>query len=197
MELHDIVTRSEKDIEINDSTWFYHAFYPNEKDITDMLTDGIKAPILLGKKKSNGGNNGLFYVSVCKRLKTRPDYRHAYSMFRDSPMFIIEGINPIKCNISLLSSICMNTPLPFRNTSYEDEYQQFLKISCTNIIGIQLKLLRLVGYDNIEALKMARELISVITSINSDLPIYDYSLENAGLIKEIDKELFLSLTKHY
>lgn len=197
MELLDLVSRSEKDIEVNDHDWFYHAFSPEKENIIDMLTDGIKAPILLDKKKSNGGNNGLFYVSVCKRLKTRPDYRHSYSMFRDNPMFIIEGINPIKCTMSFLSSLCMNTPLPLRNTSYEDEYQQFLKISYKNIIGIQLKLLRLVEYNNIEALKMARELILLIESINSDLPIYDYSLENAGLIKEIDKEQFLSLTKHY
>lgn len=195
MELLDIVKYSEEDVLIDDKDWFYHAFSFENENISDMLIDGIKAPILINRKKCNGGNNGWFYVSVAKRLNTRPDYHYAYSMYSTHPMFIIDGIHPVKCDKNILSFYSQYTPLPFRDSEYVDEYQQFLKISADKIRGIQYKLYASVGYNNVEVLKQFRKLALLLDELNLKLPIYDYSFERIGIIKKVNPEIIIELTK--
>lgn len=195
MELLDIVRYSEEEVLIDDKDWFYHAFSFENENIADMLIDGIKAPILINRKKCNGGNNGWFYVSVLKHLTERPDYRHAYSMYSTHPMFIIDGIHPIKCDKNILSFYSQYTPLPFRDSEYLDEYQQFLKISANKIRGVQYKLYASVGYNNVEVLKEFRQLLKLLEELDKKIDIYDYSFEHAGIIKRVNSSHFLELTK--
>ena len=55
----------DKQISIEEKDYFYHAFAYDQNEFINMLNNGIKSPILLGK--SGSGLNGNFYVSLSKK----------------------------------------------------------------------------------------------------------------------------------
>lgn len=116
---------------------YYHAFLYEKEDFTNMITEGIKSPILLGKLGI--GNNGKFYVCLSKNESCK---KSIYDKLSNNPMFVINGnIRTIKAKNSSLNSqypMCfMQSPLPFRECEYDDEYQKFLKVSPQNFLALQ------------------------------------------------------------
>ena len=64
---------------------YYHSFEYNKDDFINMITEGIKSPILLGKP--GGGNNGKFYVSLSKHENCEYSI---YDKLNSNPMFVID-----------------------------------------------------------------------------------------------------------
>ena len=120
-----------------DSDFYYHAFDYNQDEFISMITEGIKAPILLGKP--GDGNNGKFYVSLSKNVNCS---NSIYNKLSSKPMFMINNkILTVKARNSKIYGMypmfLMQSPLPFRDCEYDDEYQKFLKVSAKDILAIQ------------------------------------------------------------
>ena len=175
--------------------YYYHAFVYNQNNFINMINKGIKSPILLGKHGCR--LNGNFYVSLSKRETSEIEYS-IYNQLLYLPMFIIiDEIKSIKA-INCTKNVChyprwfQFSPLPFRETIYDDEYQKFLQVSSKDIVGIEYNLKFLFNRINksniIEYLVGLRNMINDINSQKLDLPIIDYSSS-----REINKEKVLSL----
>ena len=120
-----------------DSDFYYHAFDYNQDEFISMITEGIKAPILLGKL--GDGNNGKFYVSLARNVNCS---NSIYNKLSGKPMFMINNkILTVKARNSKIYGMypmfLMQSPLPFRDCEYDDEYQKFLKVSAKDILAIQ------------------------------------------------------------
>ena len=135
MNYYDVVNYLEDEPVLINHDYYFHAFEYNHINFINMINKGVKAPILL--KKYAEGNNGYFYVSLTKNNNCELSIYHKLSFL---PMFIInDKINTIKTRnfkrfgyypISLTKS-----PLPFRESAYDDEYQKFLKVMNVNFFA--------------------------------------------------------------
>lgn len=171
--------------------FYYHAFSYNHEKFINMITEGIKSPILL--KTKAGGNNGYFYVSLTKNENCK---NSIYKKLDHMPMFIINNkIKTVKAkNFSLSSSYPMwvkNSPLPFRDCEYDDEYQKFLKVNPKDILGIIYDISNCDNpylHDIKNKLFILNEMIKDLKSENINLPII-----NASSNKKINQEKVLSL----
>ena len=185
----------DKDLSLPEKNYYYHAFVYNQNNFINMINKGIKSSILLGKH--GNGLNGKFYVSLSKKETSEIEYS-IYNQLLYLPMFIINDeiktIKAINCtkNISHYPRWFQYSPLPFRESIYDDEYQKFLQVSSKDIVGIEYNLKFLFNRINksniIEDLVVLRNMINDLNSQNLDLPIIDYSSS-----REINKEKVLSL----
>lgn len=171
--------------------YYYHAFCYEQKSFINMISEGIKSPILLGK--SAQGYNGPFYVSLSKKENCEMSI---YNILKDHIMFIIDGkIKTIKTrNFRRYGEYpisCTSTFLPFRVSGYDDEYQKFLKVSPEHILGIKYNLLTDCERN---AIQLKKELLTLKAMINDlknqkiDLPIID-----ASASRRLNKEKILAL----
>ena len=120
----------DKDLSLPEKDYYYHAYVYNQEDFINMVNEGIKSAILLGKHGS--GLNGKFYVSLSKRETSNIDHS-IYNQLLYLPMFIIsdeiKAVKAINCkkNTCHYPRWLRYSPLPFRESIYDDEYQKFLK----------------------------------------------------------------------
>lgn len=171
--------------------WYYHIFEYNKTESYNIFKQGIKSNFLL-KKKSNGGYNGIYYISLSKR--TNED-KQIYKLIENMPMFIIdENIKTIHAKSSNKFGSFINSPLPLRTSQYNDEYQVFLKINPNRIKGINFKLYK--NPNTINQLKndliILKKIVLYLKENNINMPIYDNSTK-----REINKEKVLQYTKEY
>ena len=87
----------------------------------------------------------------------------------------------------------MQSPLPFRESEYDDEYQKFLKVSPKYILAIQYNIFSNCQQHNDsnytkQQLLILREIIRDLESQKINLPIIDASTST-----KINKEKVLSL----
>jgi len=171
---------------------YYHAFKYDSNEFISMITEGIKAPILLGKEGT--GNNGPFYVSLSKNENAETSI---YDMLKSLPMFVInENIKTFKArNYSKEKPYpfrLTRTPLPFRDCEYDDEYQTFLRVSPKDILAIQYNLFANYLENNedyiIEQLLTLIRMVENLEKEQINLPIIDTSTST-----KINKEKVLSL----
>jgi len=171
---------------------YYHAFRYEPDEFTNMITEGIKSPILLGKEGT--GNNGPFYVSLSKKENAE---KSVYDMLKSLPMFVIDGnIKTIKAKNSNKEKTFpisfTRTPLPFRDCEYDDEYQKFLRVSPKDILAIQYNLFANHLENNedyiIEQLLTLIKMVEDLEKEQINLPIID-----ASNSKRINKQKVLSL----
>ena len=156
---------------------YYHAFFYEKDEFISMINDGIKSRLLLHKESV--GYNGLFYVSLMKEKECEYSiYKKLYHL----PMFIINHkINAIKTNNYKIGrhSVEMfeSTPLPFRGSVYDDEYQKFLKVSEKDIIGIVYNIYHnyINNGDIKDDLIVLRSIVEVLNEQESNLLIIDKS----------------------
>lgn len=174
-----------------DLNWFYHSpSYYDEVIGKSILTEGLKCNYLL-KNGKRGFHNGVYYISLSKI--TIPDNACFYNYNNVPPSFIINGIEPIKCQNIEEYRQYIDTKDPRRIGSYEDEYQYYYFIKNTYIKGIVFDLLNVSfikrenKFKKWQLIKLL-ELISLIEQLNMDLPIYDYSRREKILAHTIDKE---------
>ena len=194
MNYNDIICYIEDEIISYNDNSYYHAFKYSKENFINMITEGIKAPILLGKK--GYGNNGLFYVCLAKKSESK---KSCYIQQISKPMFVI--------NPELKTYKARNyteqghyffpfsrTFFPFRECQFDDEYHAFLIVKPNNILAIQYNL-----FDNFKKtncsdeikkrqLLILKSMIKDLDSQSIDLPIIDLSTST-----KINKEKVLSL----
>lgn len=191
--IHDI----EDESIILDNEYYYHAFQYTQPEFISMIVEGIKAPILLGKEGQ--GNNGKFYVCLSKKEKCEKPSYDIYDILSKNPMFVINRkIKTIKSKNALKEAhhplSFIQSPLPFRESSYDNEYQKFLKVSPKDILAIQYNLFsNYQCYQNNNnymkhQLLILKQMIEDLESQNKPLPIVDASTSTI-----INKEKVLSL----
>lgn len=181
----DIIDKVEEESEIS-LDWFYHSPSYYDRDIgKSILTEGIKCNELL-KNGKKGIHNGPYYISLSKI--TIPDNACFYNYNNVPPSFIINGIEPIKCeNIDEYRKY-IDTKDPRRIGSYEDEYQYYYFIKNTYINGILFNLLNTCKMAKGSTIEKILDIISLLEELDIDLPIYDYSRREKTLAHTIDKE---------
>ena len=166
-----------------DENYYYHAFEKNS--MIPILKDGIKCTFLQSKK-NNGGYNGAFYVSICKKT----DFiKSAYKLYSDDKydMFILSpSIRAIKTHKNGIVDLFADTIVPVRSSVYDDEFQVFLKIAPSYIKGIRLSELQ----DKDDLVNLKNKLL-ILKKYNIDIPVYDFSLEESGIIRKINKTKIL------
>ena len=172
---------------------YYHSFQYNKEEFINMITEGIKSPILLGKP--GGGNNGKFYVSLSKKEKCEYSI---YDKLSSNPMFIIAGnLKTLKTRNFTKKGYYpisfMQSPLPFRESEYDDEYQKFLKVLPKYFLAIQYNIFsncKLHNDSNYtkQQLLILRQIIKDLEDQNISLPIIDASTST-----KINNEKVLSL----
>lgn len=159
---------------------YYHAFQYDKEQFVKMLTEGIKAPILLGKR--GDGNNGLFYVCLSQNKGLE---KSIYDKLNNNPMFVINGnIKTIKSRNFIRTGHYqmdfMQTPLPFRESQYDDEYQRFLRISPRKFLAIQYNIFSNYQQNHNpdyigEQLIILKQMIDILETHKIYLPIIDGS----------------------
>lgn len=189
----DIINYIEDESIILVNTPYYHAFQYKKEEFINMITEGIKAPILLGK--TGGGYNGKFYVCLSKNTGCK---NSIYNRLSNDPMFVIDGnMKTLKTRnikekggypISFTQSL-----LPFRESEYADEYQKFLKVPSKDILAIQYNISsNFQQYNNNDYIRhellILRQMIEDLDSQKIHLPIIDASTST-----KINKEKVLSL----
>lgn len=173
---------------------YYHAFNYNHDSFTAILNEGLKAKILLHKEGT--GYNGLFYISLSRKEDC---LNSAYGMLKTRPAFIIDGqIKTFKTKNIVHDSnyplILCNTFLPFRTSTYDDEYQRFLKIAPEKIKAIRYELNSVI--DNRKKfqskLLILQNIMQDLEILKKNIPVIDIESQ-----KEFnrDKVLALKLTK--
>lgn len=189
MNYSDIISWAEDEYVVLNDAFYYHAFLYKQEEFINMINQGIKSSILLGKNAQ--GNNGYFYVSLSKREKGEFS---VYNRLNHLPMFIITNkISAIKTRnfrrYGHYSSWIINSPFPFRESEYDDEYQKFLKVSAKNILAIQYNIYPYHQHSDIEnRLLILKSMIEDLNSQKICLPIFDGST-----FKKINQEKILSL----
>ena len=172
-----------------DNEWFYHGFFLTSfngySDFINMYNNGIKCSYLRHSKRS-GGNNGNYYVSLSKINNCNPSNSSYLQITHSRPAFIISGIKPIK---TINFDIPTNSILPIRSSSYEDEFQQFLKVNPKNFIGIQMAMSEIENLINRDPdyVKMFSNIFEYLIFIESILPFYVYDNPQSDLFL-VDKE---------
>lgn len=187
----EFIYKIEEECEIN-LDWFYHSAHYKKEDYRNMLIEGIKCNYLLNKSWS-GRYNGPYYISLSNI--TIPDnvtfLNYACS---NNPSFILEGINPIKCERILEYEKYINTKDKRRIGNFDGEYQFYYWIESKYIKGILFNLYSYIKsfqkskYKQTIYIKKILDLISLLEDLEIDLPIYDYSRREKTLAHTIDKE---------
>ena len=175
---------------------YLHAFTYEHNHLITMLKDGIKAPKLLNKT-FEGSFNGSYYVSLMKYEECE---HNVYEKLKMKPMFIIDGdIKTIYAgyfpNNRFHWRPLMESPLPFRCSPYDNEYQKFLKVNPKHIICLNYNLFddeSLSSKEKIIRLKRLKDMVLELKEYNKKIDIVDYS--NCKKINQ-DKVLSLDLKK--
>lgn len=186
-----IIDEIENECEV-DLDWYYHSIHYKNKDYRDILMERIKFNYLLNRSWS-GRHNGPYYISLSKI--TIPDnITFLNYACATNPSFILEGINPIKCERILEYEKYIKTKDKRRMGNFDGEYQHYYLIEKGYIKGILFNLYRYIlnskenRYRKIINVKNLLEIISLLEELNLDLPIYDYSRRERTLAHTIDKE---------
>lgn len=211
-ELYEIISQCYKtDIITIDKNNFYYAFKYSGTKLEKMLIDGIKSRHLLSfcdydNSGYNSNSNGKYYVSISRKLNNdKMDRRYSYNNYDYLPAFILKSnIKAIKTNPVYYSEYqkYKDTIIPKRTSCFLDEYQVFNKINKDNIIGIRYNLKDILLANcmhfkdidpdmcsyHINELENIIGMISILKSLNIDLPIYDLSVA-----KELNQEKILQL----
>lgn len=177
---------------VKNLNWFYHGF--DFGNIAKIMENGILAKKYLDFSSPNFGDNGKYYISLSK------DTNRVFTAFRQynqmGPMIIVDNIEAIKCRKNMLYEWLRFTPLPFRYSGWDDEYQVYSKILPDKFVGIECVLYDWAKDNNLFFLRRFRDMLEVMQSLDSNLPIYDFSRQEDGIVHELDKEAFLELSKH-
>ncbi len=156
-----------------------------------ILSEGIKCNYLL-KRSWAGRYNGPYYISLAK--VTIPDNITFLNYVNDErPSFIVEGIKPIQCKRDEAYLKYIDTKDNRRVGNFVGEYQYYYWIKKQHIKGLVYNLYNYTHYKLYSGrrkiyIETLLELISLLTELNIDIPIYDYSRRDKILVHEINKE---------
>ena len=164
---------------VNLNECYFHAFRLEEKVFRDIMINGIKSKILQGYIDKNRSYNGSFYISLYKGESNSLMMK----IIKNKPCIILDKkIHPIKACFRN-GSFFYNTPIPIRDSLYDNEYQSFLHISPKYFLGIGVNLDKSCE-DFKERYMELKKIVMWLNLINKDLEIINI---NTGKI--IDKKL--------
>lgn len=182
-------------------TYLYHGiFIPEFRDISPVLSiieHGILSVHELEKigieiEQIIRTTNGKYYICFSSN-------KNEFARVFDIGFIVESGPNYIKADKnSKLVQLLWNTPFPFRN-GVKDEYQVFGKIAPEQIIGIQLRLDKLLkgipGYMEISEAEYVSRIIKVINAIFDKIEEKKYTIPviNAADNQIINKDVFRKL----
>lgn len=173
--------------------WFYHGF--DFGDLANILEKGILAKKYLDFPTGNFGLNGKHYISVAKDTNKAGNALNKYK--RNGPLVIVDNIKAIECKREKIYEYFRLTRLPLRYTEWDDEYQVYSKILPDKFVGLECMAYEWAKEGNIFLLRRLHSMLELMESLNCELPIYDYSREEDGIVHEIDKEAYLRLNYTY
>ena len=154
---------------ILENNFFYHSFIYEQKYFQDMITKGIKSPILLNKKANS--YNGYFYISLSKNEECN---NSIYRLTFNYPRFII---NPNLKVIKTSNFKFKNYPYTTKQCKYDDEYLKFLFIDSNDILGIQYNLSSIFADSNDnykkEQLIILKNIVNDLIKLNINISIID------------------------
>ena len=178
----------DKEIIVYDD-WYFHATINDISTIKNILEEGIKSASLLGQEGNHF--NGQYYVSLYKNISEATDLK---LWLRNSPKFIIHDISPFYADRKKWNfrRIFINTRVPLRTSEWDGEFQQYLRIDPSKIIGLEYSLAHILNNGNDfevkEKLLFLKDIVLYLKQTNKTLPIYDLSQKC-----ELNKEKILSL----
>lgn len=181
-------------ITLNDS-WYYHDYVDDLEVLANILAKGILCKKELGiKKNTTDSYNGLHYISITKYSS---DKGSIFQLINSRPLIVIGSqVKAIKTTplnqSSLITSYLVNTPLPFRQSPYNDEWQVYKRIPPEYFNGIYLDFqnyLKNNGQDKL--LSNLYVIVSYLDHFKFDIPIIDGSDETM-----IDKKVFKKLKRY-
>lgn len=169
-----------------DNSWYYHDFGGDLDILANILDKGILCKKELGIKKNiTNGYNGMYYISITKYSE---DPISIFKKLDSKPLIIISSkVKAIKTHPSnnFIYEWSCNTPLPFRTSSYSDEWQVYKKISPNMFIGIYYNLLKKLKYSTKEKLLLELfQIVELLDHFKLDIPIIDGSDK-----KELNKKI--------
>ena len=195
--LRDLIKSDKKIIIQKNSSYLYHGIYiPAFKDVNPILSiieNGILSIHNLEKigikKKQIRTNNGKYYVCFSSN-------KNEFDRIFDIGFIVENGPNYIKADKdSNLANLLWNTPIPLRS-GLQNEYQTFGKVTPEKIIGIQIRLDKLLqGIPdglNISESEYIYRIIQTINIIFDKLEEKNYNIPiiNADNDRIIEKDLF-------
>lgn len=177
MEFIDVLKSYKLDEVKRNDDWFYHGFslsLNNEtSEFKSMMEDGLLCQALRHTK--DAGCNGRFYVSVSKIVDCA-SYDSSYLTITSHMLaFIIEGLKPIKTHY--YNPIAFKyTFLPIRYSPYDDEYQKFIRVDPSKLIGLQMSLEELEFYinKNSKFLGPIVDILDYLIYVNENFPFYTF-----------------------
>lgn len=188
---YDIIEYIEdKHIQANDN-WFFHATKKDIETINNILKFGIKSAYLMNKDGNNF--NGKYYISLYKYIEGS----RLNTWLKNYPKIILDDINPYyaKRNKYFFRKMFINTRIPLRTSEWDGEYQYYLKVEPSKIIGIEYSFSSII--DSLDDTRIKDELLflrDLILSMQNSgifIPIYDldsYHEINKEKIKKICRE---------
>lgn len=172
-----------------DNSWYYHDYVDDLEVLANILDKGILCKKELGiKKNTTDSYNGLHYVSITKCSSSK---NSIFQLINSRPLIIINSqVKAIKTTplnkSSPITSYLVNTPLSFRQSPYNDEWQIYKKIPPKYFIGIYLDFQKYIKKNSQDKLLNNLDtIISYLNHYNLDIPIIDGSDETM-----IDKKIF-------
>lgn len=195
--LRDLIKSDKKFAIQKNSSYLYHGIYiPAFKDINPILSiieNGILSIHNLEKigifKKQIRTNNGKYYICFSSN-------KNEFDRIFDVGFIVENAPNYIKADKeSKLANLLWNTPIPLRS-GLPNEYQVFGKVSPEKIIGIQLRLDKLLqdiprGL-NISESEYIYRIIQTVNIILDKLEEKNYNIPiiNADNDQIVEKDLF-------
>lgn len=192
------IRRIEPKVITKDPEWYYHGIVYKRSEFMDMLICGLKCANQLGVKAC--GSNGKYYISLSKDIPNKLNSESAYMYMKFThPMFILDNVKAYKCTSSYARIAFINSQIPLRYSTWDDEYQAYSRITPDHFVGMECPLEdwtnNIKYYKNIALLKDLRDMIITMNELGINLPIYDSSHELLGQLYEIDKEKYLHISK--
>jgi len=178
----------DKEILVDDD-WYFHATRNDIDTIKNILEEGIKSAYLRNQRGNHF--NGQYYISLYKNTNEATNLKLWLSK---SPKFVIHNISPFYADRKKWNFryIFINTRIPLRTSEWDGEFQHYLKIDPSKIIGLEYSLAHILNTGNDieikEKLLFLRNIALCMEQTNRVLPIYDLSQN-----RELNKEKILSL----
>lgn len=173
-----------------DNSWYYHDFRGDLDLFANILAKGILCKKELGiRKNTTNGYNGMYYISITKYSE---DPISIFKKIDSRPLIIISNkVKAIKTKPSsnIIYDWSCNTPLPFRTSSYSDEWQIYKKISSDMFVGVYYDLLKGLKYIGEESLlEKLFQIVECLDHFGLDLPIIDGS-DKCQLDKKVIRKI--------
>lgn len=175
--------------------WYYHDYVDDLEVLANILDKGILCKKELGiKKNTTDSYNGLHYVSITKYSS---DKDSIFQLINSRPLIVIGSqVKAIKTTplnqSSLITSYLVNTPLPFRQSPYNDEWQVYKRIPPKYFNGIYLDFQKYIKNNSQDKLlSNLCVIVGYLDHFKLDIPIIDGSDETM-----IDKKVFKKLKGH-